>query len=155
MRMMLLIKGFAGLSERLLAIRHPWNAKVASFRMDIVTDSDLKGEEAQALFRRAIEDWPNHSRLFDELGVRQTVQARLATEETEPLLLLSDYVAGVYHHADPRTHLASPIATPLEASTAVEKLRARMLKRLHELPEDFDETFALDHDEHGQVKVRN
>jgi hypothetical protein len=83
--------------------------------MDIVADSELKGPEAEKVWREAIEEWPSRSRLSVELGVRKTARARLETEEREPLLLLPDYVAGIYHHADPRTRLARPIVTPKQA----------------------------------------
>ena len=83
--------------------------------MDIVADSELKGPEAEKVWREAIEEWPSRSRLSVELGVWKTARARLEPEEREPLPLLPDYVAGIYHHADPRTRLARPIVTPKQA----------------------------------------
>jgi hypothetical protein len=156
MRMTLLMKGFAALSGRLMRMRYPSTARQATFHADIVCDSDLKGAEAEAFWCRAVEEWPTkNSELLDVYGVHQTVRARLASDESEPLLLLPDYVAGLYHHADPRTWLAVPVAPPQDASLAVEELRARKKARLHELPEDFSDTFPLVHDDLGRVRVRD
>lgn len=157
MRMLLLSKGFAGLSGRMLSARHPWGPRPATIRMEIVADSDLKGEEAENLFRRGLEEWPSVSELSKVLNVEQTVRARVADDEAEPLLLLPDYVAGIYHHADPRTRLARAVADPQDAALAVNRLRERMGvgQRLHEMPEEFDETYPLDHDDFGAVRVRD
>jgi hypothetical protein len=134
MRILLLSKGFAGLTGRMLRARYPWGSRPARLHMDIVADSELKGPEDEKVWREAIEEWPSRSRLSVELGVRKTARARLEPEEREPLLLLPDYVAGIYHHADPRTRLARPIVTPEQASSLVQGLRPSLGGRLYELP---------------------
>lgn len=68
MRILLLSKGFAGLIGRVVRARYPWGSRPARLHMDIVADSELKGPEAEKVWREAIEEWPSRSRLSVELG---------------------------------------------------------------------------------------
>ena len=154
-RMLLLSRGFSGLTGRLIRSRYPWGALPATIDIEEVADSDLKGPEAEELFKTSIAQWPDNSRLRGEFNVVPTARARIATDDDEPLLLLPDYVAGLYHHADPRTRLFLPVVLPTDAEQAVLNFQTRMGKKLHELPGDFDESYPLDHDDLGKVRVRD
>lgn len=137
------VGGFADLIARILGARHPWDDSGAEIEIELVADTDLRGEEDRKLFCQWLVDWGKTSRLITELGVHPLVAARCQTEQEEPLLLLPDYIAGVYQHADPRTRLGMPVVTSEEASAAVHALRERLGSRLFENPEDFAEEYPL------------
>ena len=155
LRMRLLGGAFAQLVGRLLRARYR-EGVASSVELEIVVDTDFRDEETEEQFCESVRDWAPTSRLIVQLGVRPQVRmVRCETEHNEPLLLLPDYIAGVYHHADPRTRLGHPVVTPDQASAAVQGLRDRLVlgQLLYEHPEDFDAEYPLDH-QGGQVVRR-
>jgi hypothetical protein len=64
-------------------------------------DTDLHEAETREQFKSLL-DWTKNSHLHLDLDVSTRATGRVETEQDEPLLLLPDYIAGVYHHADPR-----------------------------------------------------
>lgn len=154
LRMRLLGGTLATLIGRLLRARYRDDAKAFTVALEIVVDTDFRDAETEDQFRGSFFDWARTSRLITELGVRPSVSAvRCETEQQEPLLLLPDYIAGVYHHADPRTVLGEPVISTEEASRAVMDLRKRLSPRLYENSVEFDEEYPLDHRD-GQVAQR-
>lgn len=154
LRMRLLGGGFAQLVGRLMRLRYREEVSAFSIELEIVVDTDFRDEETEEQFITSVVEWAPTSRLVTELGVRPLVrQVRCKTEQAEPLLLLPDYIAGVYHHADPRTVLGQSVVTPSDASRAVHDLRRRLGagRVLFENAEDFNEEYPLDHDEKGRV----
>jgi hypothetical protein len=145
MRMLLFGEGFANLVGRLLRARHPWGDVPATIDLKLIVDSDLRSDETREQFRWALEEWAKTSTLHAQLDVAPTVSARASTEQAEPLLLFPDYIAGVYHHADPRARLAQPVISPDAASELVHLFRARMAGKLFEVPKDFAEEYPLEH----------
>jgi hypothetical protein len=109
----------------------------------MIVDSDLHDNGARAHFERLIADWAPESRLVSELGVHPVATAKSQTEQEEPLLLLADYLAGAYQHADPRTTLTSPVVTPNVVMDVIARLRKRLRERLFEETEEFNERYPL------------
>ena len=129
--------------------------KPAVLDVELVLDMEIPNAVARDWFTTWLEqDWPNATRIIPDLNVYPVVHARFANEEDECLLLLPDYLAGVYHHADPRARLGVPVARPEEASQAILEFRRRHLPRLYEHTEDFDEEYPLDYDRDGNVVGR-
>jgi hypothetical protein len=153
--MYLLSRAFAKLIGWLLRARQPWDtSKPVIFDVELVLDTDISNADAREWFTTWLEQgWPKQTRLISELNVYPRVRARFSTEQDEPLLLLPDYLAGVYHHADPRAQLGAPVAGPEEASQAIHELRRRHGTLLYEDTEDFNEEYPLDH-EKGNVVGR-
>ncbi len=129
--------------------------KPAVLDIELVLDTDIPNAAARDWFTAWLEqDWPKATRITPELNVYPVVRARFSNEEDECLLLLPDYLAGLYHHADPRARLGAPVAKPEEASRAIHAFRRRHLPRLYEHAEEFDEEYPLDHDRDGNVVDR-
>lgn len=148
LRMRLLAGTFAQLFGRMLRARYREEAGSSSVELRIVTDTDFRDEETEEQFCESVLEWSLTSRLIAELGVHPEVrEARCETEQSEPLLLLADYIAGVYHHADPRTNLEDPVVSAEEASAAVLDLRRRLEvgRLLFENPEDFHDEYPLEY----------
>jgi len=155
LRMRFLAKAIAALVGRVLRTRQSGRSELATVEIEVIVDTDLRNAETEAQFCESFHEWPLTSRLVSELGIQPIVRGvRCETEQAEPLLLLPDYLAGVYHHADPRTRLRKPVVTPEEASMAVRELRAVCGGFLYEQSEDFDDLYPLDHDGDGGVILR-
>jgi hypothetical protein len=150
MRMYLMSQVSARLMGWLVGNGQPLGARRGTARFELVVDSDLRSEETRAMFRRHLEQWAEMSRLRD-FGIVPTLEARVATEQEEPLLLIPDYFAGVYHHADPRSSLDAPVVPQPDAAHAVEGLRRRLGERLRESEVESEHEYPLRHDEHGRI----
>jgi hypothetical protein len=143
MRMLLMGEGFSQLIGRLLRSRHPWGDREATLDLVLVVDTDIREAESRAQFSMTLEQWAKESRLHRALGVSPSIVARVQTEQEEPLLLLADYLAGLYQHADPRSRLDFPVVTPEDASRAVSELRRCLGGRLYEMTDEFDFEYPL------------
>lgn len=157
MRMQVLGRCQAILSGRLLRLRGHKQGDTASIEIAVCVDTDIRGEETVTQFVESMDHWQETTRLPVELGVTPTLlRTRCVTEQEEPLLLLPDYVAGMYHHADPRTLLSAPVVAPDEASRMIEVLRQRlgMGAGLFEVPAEFKISYPLRHEANGRVTIR-
>lgn len=157
LRMRFLAASFASLAGRLMRARHRAEDTLSSIELEIVADTDFRDEETEEQFTSSVMELDWRSRITAHLGIRPVVRAaRCASEQDEPLLLLPDYIAGLYHHADPRTTLGQPVVTPDEASGAVHELRRQLGvgRLLFERSEDFDEEYPLMHADRGRVVLR-
>ena len=68
--------------------------------LEIILDSDVEARPEREQITETLEHWARISDL-NRHGVAPHVSVRIAREEDEPLLLLlPDYVAGAFHHAD-------------------------------------------------------
>jgi hypothetical protein len=146
MRMYLMGQGFAQLVGRLLRARHPWRGRRATLDLELVVDTDMRAAETREQFKEALQEWTVTSHLHEELGVEPSITCGVQTEQEEPLLLFPDYIAGLYHHADPRAKLSGPVASPDNASRLIQELRIALGARLDEHAEDFTQEYPLDHD---------
>jgi hypothetical protein len=157
MRMQLLGRCQAGLSGGLLRLRRHKRGETAVIELAVCVDTDIRGDETVAQFVETMEQWQHTTRLPAELGVTPKILGtRCVTEQAEPLLLLPDYVAGMYHHADPRTSLSAPVVTREEASKLVEALRQRLRNgiALFETTPEFSIGYPLRHDKNGDTQIR-
>jgi hypothetical protein len=157
LRMQFLASAFAMLSGRLLQARHHDDGPPATFMLEVVADTDFRDEDTEEQFTSGVKEWDWRSRLGASIGAYPIIRdARCMTEQAEPLLLLPDYLAGVYQHADRRTVLGAPVVAPEEASHAADDLRRRLGvgRLLFEHPEDFDDVYPLMHDGRGGVVLR-
>lgn len=155
MRMSLFGEVFAELVGRLLRARQPWPDVPATIDLQLIVDTDLRSAETREHFKWALLEWARTSRVRTELGVSLNMAGRVETEQAEPLLLLPDYVAGVYQHADPRTRLGDPVVTPEEATALVHDLRRRLGDLLFEIPLEFQQEYPLEHREGKVVERRD
>ena len=152
LRMELLTRPVASLLGRLLQAVYSETIDEYTVDIEIVADTDLRTQDTEAHFRLAMLQWPRITRVRLILGLYPTVRdTRCETEQAEPLLMLPDYLAGVYQHADPRTVLGQPVVTREEASAGVSELRRRAGTLLFEDSFDFLDVYPLAHDEEGRV----
>jgi len=154
-RIMLLSRGIASFRGRLLSVAHPWRARQSEIRFEIVSDADLPTDEGRRWYCSAlINDAVTPSPLRSQLGVSTHATARCTTEQEEPLLLLPDYIAGAFHHADPQTTLGMPVVTAEGAASVVEDFRRRHVRFLLEKVDNFDRVFPVDYDTAGNLISR-
>lgn len=69
----------------------------------VICDSDIQGQENTEIFRWLFEQLDERPQpLLASFGIHHYVrEARLATEQSEPLLYLADYLAGLYQSCPP------------------------------------------------------
>jgi hypothetical protein len=84
-----------------IGARHPRGKRHATVDLELVVDTDCT-KPRLGNNSRALLDWTKNSHLHLDLDVSLVSLGRVETEQDEPLLLLPDYIEGVYHHADPR-----------------------------------------------------
>jgi hypothetical protein len=91
---------------------------------DVVIDNDIQGNENVDAFVEIFRSGNSHQPLVNLLGIEiETKSLRITTEQDEPLLLLADYVAGVFHAANSESHtLASSKVSVATATFAYQKL---------------------------------
>jgi hypothetical protein len=145
MRMFLFGTAFAELTGRLLRARHPWGDRHATINIDLVVDTDLKEGESRDHFLWTLQEWTRSTALPPQLKLAPSVHGRVETEQQEPLLLLPDYIAGIFQHADSRARLDAPLVSPSKAGRAVENLRHMLSPHLYELAHDFVYQYPLEH----------
>jgi hypothetical protein len=78
----------------------------------VICDSDIQGQENIDIFRWLFEQANEQPQpLLESIGIHHYVrEARLATEQSEPLLYLADYLAGLYQSCPPALNqLASDV----------------------------------------------
>lgn len=76
---------------------------LGSVESTVVCDSDIQGQENIEVFRWLFDHLNERpQRLLNSMGIQHFVrEARLATEQAEPLLYLADYLAGLYQSCPP------------------------------------------------------
>lgn len=155
LRMELLGLPCAHIVGRLLRAGYRPDAKAHTIEVEIVADTDLRTGDTEKQFRAALLQWPEITTVTRRLGLRPILRdARCETEQDEPLLMLPDYLAGLYQHADPRAKLGKPLVTPAQASTAVWDLRSRARDHLYEESSDFTDEYPFAFDRTGEVSRR-
>jgi hypothetical protein len=65
------------------------------------------------------------------------IEPALGSEQHEPLILLADYLAGLLHHADPKSVIIHEIAPRETVTCEVETLKRKVGSKLYEQQEDF------------------
>jgi hypothetical protein len=67
-------------------------------RFNIISDTDIQGEENQKFFKYLWEEWSKKTRIKDILGFLPVInEITFETEQDEPLLILPDYLAGLFN----------------------------------------------------------
>jgi hypothetical protein len=101
-------------------------------RDEVVFDNDIQGNENIDAFADILRATNAHQPLLSSLGVKRTVVSlRVTTEEIEPLLLLPDYVAGIFHAANSKANtMSQSYVTKFEAARAHTQLKGS--KKFHE-----------------------
>jgi len=67
-------------------------------RFNIISDTDIQGEENQNFFKSLWEEWSKKTRIKDILGFLPVInEISFETEQDEPLLILPDYLAGLFN----------------------------------------------------------
>ena len=122
-----------------------------NLRLQLVVDSDIRSPDGKRAFSEAMHLSASTSGFAEVFGVSLTVETRVETEQDEPLLLLPDYLAGVFQHADPASRLDRPVVSQGAASLAVEALRSQVGTLLEENQAKFAGVFPLTHDTGGRV----
>ncbi len=79
-----------------------------------------------------------------EIGIEPHTTVHFAREQDEPLLLLPDYLAGAFHHADVRAGLTKSVAPPDDVRAVIEPFSRRHGRLLVVQDGAFDEPYPLD-----------
>jgi hypothetical protein len=108
----------------------------------------IESVEAHACVAEYIAYWVPRTR---QIGVEPIITIRFAREQEEPLLLLADYLAGGFHHSDPRAALGEPLAPPADVRTLFDGLRGRHGPLLTIDDKKFGELYPLKFDAAGHV----
>jgi hypothetical protein len=105
----------------------------------LVNDTDIQDTQAKRLFSEYIEYWVKNPTMFlkEIFGIEPEIAVAFESEGAEPLLLLADYVAGAFHHANERARIFDPVAPREEIRAVIRQFRQRHGGRLIELHEDF------------------
>jgi len=150
----LLADGFARLTGWIVGERHPWGSGRVEVDLHFITDNDFSDiVTAKTFAERVATTARNAPSILADRGVVPVVKSFCLTEQVEPLLLLPDYLAGVYHHGEPRARLASPVVPADTARAAVAEFRMRHRKiRVDE--DEFDGAYPLGWDASGRAVQR-
>lgn len=110
-------------------------------REHLIIDNEIQGEESRSAF---IEMWRAtnaHQPLTNSCGIERSVEKlQLTNEQSEPLLLLADYVAGVIQTTNSTVNVLSKSAV----SRAVASLAAHNL-RVHKKFIEFDNPMSMEY----------
>jgi hypothetical protein len=143
LKSLLLGDGFARLQGWILAGLFPWERGPVTIDLHLITDNDFSDlVTAETYAQRLSMAFKNAPSLPAIRGVVPLVTSRCLTEQDEPLLLLPDYLAGVYHHAEPLARLAKPVVPAAEARAAVADFQMRH-RRLRAEFVEFDGTYPM------------
>lgn len=106
--------------------------KYLHVRDEVVFDNDIQGNENIDAFADIWRATNSHQPLLNSHGVKRTVTSlRLTTEEIEPLLLLPDYVAGIFHASNSNANtLSQSQVTKSEVARA--HMRLKSSKKFYE-----------------------
>jgi hypothetical protein len=99
---------------------------------EIIVDNDIQGSENIDAFVDILRASNSHQPLMNSLGVVRTITSlRVTTEDIEPLLLLPDYIAGIFHAANSK---ANTISQSKLTKAEVERAYSRLTKaqKFHE-----------------------
>lgn len=93
---------------------------------DVVFDNDIQGNDNIDAFADIWRATNSHQPLLNSLRVERTViSLRITSEEIEPLLLLPDYVAGIFQAANSEADTMSKSkVTPFEVARAHARLKS-------------------------------
>ena len=148
MKTILFIGAFGALVGQLLAMRRVPEVARSDRRLGIelslINDTDIEDPETRSLFASYVEDWPNVTGFMAEIGIEPRTTVHFAREQDEPLLLLPDYLAGAFHHADDRAGLSKPVARPDDVRAVIEPFSRRHGRLLLVQDGDFNEPYPLD-----------
>ena len=78
-------------------------------RLRVIHDIDIQGEDNQDTFSYMWKTWAESSQLRDCLQIATTLDAvEFRAEEDDPVLLLPDYLAGLFHYRTAPTVIEKP-----------------------------------------------
>lgn len=119
LKTILFIGAFGAMTGVLLAMKRvrvpdvaPSPERRIGVEFAMINDMDIEDAETRRLFASYVEEWPNVTGFMAELGIEPRVVVSFEREQDEPLLLLPDYLAGAFYHADARANLSKPVAPP-------------------------------------------
>jgi len=138
---------FAHCAALVLKIRG-WRAPTPQGHSDSVEflarfDTDIQDPEARAVFLGTLQNWAASSRFAEFVKLQIDVDGSFHTEQEEPLILLADYVAGVFNHAHPDALIGRPVAPLKEVRYAAQQFRDIVGSRLLETSRVFEERHPL------------
>lgn len=122
---------------------------------DVVIDNDIQGDENVDAFAGIWHVGNSHQPLVNSLGVEiKTKSLRITTEQNEPLLLLADYVAGIFQEANSESNTLE--YSSVSVSTAG-RAHQRLLnaRNFHELSTPLTMSYADIFPEFGQYLRRD
>ena len=144
----LLMGTFGAMTGLLLAMKRVSEAARPDRRIGVeftlINDTDIEDAETRKLFAAYVEEWPNVTGFMAELGIEPRVVVRFEREQDEPLLLLPDYLAGAFYHADERANLSKPVAAPDEVRAIIEPFCRRQGRLLVVQDGDFKDAYPLE-----------
>lgn len=128
LRTMVYMSALGAMTGLLLRLRgvEPEPAAPRPFYFTVVNDTDISDPTAQKFFASYLRDWPRYSSGFlQSIGVVPITSVEFKREQEEPLLLLPDYLAGAFYHADERARLVKPVAERDDVRAEVSNLVRR------------------------------
>lgn len=109
---------------------------------DVVFDNDIQGDENVDAFAGIWRSGNLHQPLTNSLGIEITTKSlRITTEQNEPLLLMADYLAGIFQAANSESNTLE--CSRVSVFTA-ERAHQRLLKarNFHELSAPLTMSYA-------------
>jgi hypothetical protein len=146
-RLNLFARAFARNFQQVLKLRgwknpappdHPDSVEISA-----IFDADIQDREAQRVLETTLRDWPKNSRFGRMANLQMALAGTFRTEQEEPLILLADYLAGLFHHAHPAVRLGKPVIPVDEARRLAAQLKQDLGQRLVEDDESFDTAYPL------------
>lgn len=89
----------------------------------VVIDNEIQGDDNRDALVSIWRSINSHQPLSNSIGLQRTAKTlQLASEQTEPLLLMADYVAGAFHSKASRANtLSMSSITPEQVTSALAK----------------------------------
>ena len=100
-------------------------------------------EETRAVLSETLSDWATTGPFSRAANLDIRVSGSFQTEQDEPLLLLADYMAGSFNHADVDAVIEKPVAPLVDVRKAVQAFRLVHGSRLQEKRLPFKEIHPL------------
>jgi hypothetical protein len=129
-------------------LRRGWKTPAQPDRRDAATfsaifDTDISDPETRAILTETLRRNTTKGTFATFANLDMDIDACFKTEQDEPLLLLADYVAGVFHHAHRDAVIGKPVAPLPEVRDMAETFYKAMGRNLRIVDQPFTEIHPL------------
>ena len=108
-----------------------------------IFDTDISDPETRSVLTETLQYNATRGRFATFANLDMDIDACFKTEQEEPLLLLADYVAGVFHHAHRDAVIGKPVAPLPEVRDMAETFYKAMGSNLRIVDQPFEEIHPL------------